>query len=150
MSQPETPQDPSQHPHRDLGTEMRELGQQLEQAFKSALESDRAKQMQADVASGMKEISVQIQHAMKAIQENPQIQQLVDRGEQAVAQAQQSKAIQDVQDSLARGLALLNEQIAGVVTRLRSESGQTPPPDGGPDAGPATGETTRLDPDEKW
>ncbi len=141
MSQPQDHDDQHQ---RDLGSELRELGQQLEQAFKSALESDRAKQLQADVSAGLKEIGSQLQHAMKALQDNPKVQQLIEKGEQTVAQAQQSKAAQDIQDALARGLATLNEQLAGVVSRLRQEA--TPPAE---DTGPATGETTKLDPDQK-
>lgn len=149
MSQSENPQNQqnqSQPPHSDLGNELRELGQQLEQAVKSALESDRAKQVQADISSGMKEIGSQIQQAMKVLQDNPKVQELVQKGEQAVGQAQQNKAVQDLQETLVRGLAMLNEQIAGFVNRVRQEPGATPP---SADDAPATGETTRLDPDQK-
>lgn len=158
MSQSENQQNQnqSQQPQGDLGSELRELGQQLEQAVRSALESDRAKQVQSDIASGMKEIGAQIQHAMKALQDNPKVQELVQKGEQAVGQAQQSKAVQDLQETLARGLAMLNEQLSGFVSRVRQEPGPgatTTPPAGSatPAAGdaPATGETTRLDPDQK-
>ena len=149
MSQPEDQQDQSQQsqpPQVDLGTELRELGQQIEQAVRSALESDRAKQMQADISAGMKEIGAQLQTTVKAIQENPQVQQLVQRGEQAVGQAQQSKVAQDFQETLIRGVALLNEQLANFVTRLHQSEGSAPP---AADESPTTGETTRLDPDQK-
>lgn len=148
MSQPEnneSQQGQPQQPNNDLGSELRELGQQLEQAVRSALESDRAKQVQSDIASGMKEIGAQLQHAVKALQENPKVQELVQKGEQAVGQAQQSKAAQDLQDTLSRGIAMLNEQLAGFVSRIRQEPGAPPAPGG--DA--TTGETTRLDPDQK-
>lgn len=155
MTQPDDQKNQSQH--GDLGSELRELGQQLEQAVRSALESDRARQVQADIASGMKEIGAQLQTAMKAIQDNPRVQHFVQRGEQAVDQAQHSKAAQDLQDSLARGIAMLNEQLSGFVTRLNQE-GTTPPSSSATpssssgattdtSSSPATGETTRLDPD---
>lgn len=149
MSQPEDQQNQSQQSQpasSDLANELRELGQQIEQAVRGALESDRAKQVQADIASGMKEIGAQLQHTFKVIQDNPQVQQLVQRGEQAVGQAQHSKAAQDFQETLARGVAMLNEQLAGFVTRLRQAEGSTTPP---ADDSAATGETTRLDPDQK-
>ena len=159
MSQPEDQQNQSQSSQpasNDLANELRELGQQIEQALRGALETDRAKQVQADISAGMKEIGVQLQHTVKAIQENPQVQQLVQRGEKALGQAQQSKAAQDFQESLARGVAALNEQLAAFVTRLRQPDGSTPTDTASstgttsyPSDTPATGETTRLDPDQK-
>lgn len=148
MSQPENEQNQSQQPQppqSDLANELRELGQQIEQTVRTALESDKAKQLQTDISAGMREIGSQLQHAMKAIQDNPQVQQFVQRGEQAVSQAQQSKVAQDFQESLARGIAMLNDQLAGFVTRLRQGEHGTPPASDSA----ATGETTRLDPDEK-
>lgn len=133
MSQPEN-QPENQPQSSDLGTELRELGQQIEHALRTALESERAKQIQKDVAAGVKEIGSQVQSAIKAVQENPRVQHLVDRGEQAVQQAQQSQAAHDFQETLARGIAQLNEQLAAFAARLRSNNEP-----------PATGETTRLD-----
>ncbi|MFV9505656.1 MAG: hypothetical protein AB4911_13965 [Oscillochloridaceae bacterium umkhey_bin13] len=143
MSQPEN--QPNQ-PQGDLASELRELGQQLETAVRAALTSDKAKQVQQDMSAGMKEIGVQLQGALKAIQDNPRVQEVVERGEQAVNQAQQSQAAKDFQEALARGIAQLNEQLAAFATNLRqsSEGGSdTPPP-----SEPATGETVRLDPDQ--
>ncbi len=145
MSQPED-QNKSQQPG-DLTSELRELGQQLEAAVRSAIQSDKAKQVQQDVSSGVKEISAQLTAAFKAIQENPRVQEVVERGEQAVNQAQQSKVAQDFQETLTRGLAQLNEQLAAFVSRIRQPdtTPDTPPAEG---SAPATGETTRLDPDK--
>lgn len=156
MSQPDDQKDQSQQPGGDLASELRELGQQIEAAVRSAVQSDKAKQIQQDVASGMKEIGVQLQSAFKAMQDNPRFQDLVTRGEQAVSQAQQSKAAQDFQETLARGVAQLNEQLAAFATRMRQQDSadaadatpdaSTPPATG---SGPATGETTRLDADQQ-
>ena len=145
------PQDQKNQPQGDLGSELRELGQQLEHAVRTSLESDRAKQIQADISSGLKEIGVQLQHAMKALHDNPKVQELVQRGEQAVTQAQKSKAAQDFQESLARGIAALNAQLSDFVTRLQQPEGTTPDGSTPPasDASAATGETTRLDPDKQ-
>jgi heparin binding hemagglutinin HbhA len=144
MSQPDEQPNP---PQNDLASQLRELGQQIEAAVRNAMQSDKARQVQQDVAAGMKEIGVQLQSAVKSMQENPKFQEFVERGEQAVNQAQQSKIAQDFQESLARGIAQLNDQLAAFITRTREDtaaSGDTSPP-----SGPATGETTRLDPDEK-
>lgn len=147
MTTPEN--QPNQGPQSsgDLGSELRELGQQIEQAIRGALASDRARQLQADVASGLKEIGAQVQHAVKAIQEDPRVQELADKGQQTVAKARESKAAQDLQDSLARGIAQLNDQLTGFVTRLRAESDGSAPDATTPP--PTTGETTRLDPDKE-
>lgn len=181
MSQPQNEPNQPQHSGGDLASELRELGQQLEAAVRTAIQSDKAKQIQHDVSAGMKEIGAQLQAAFRAIQENPRFQNLVERGEQAVSQAQHSKIAQDFQESLARGVAQLNEQLAAFATRMRQQEihetpgatttpegspptttpeGSTPPattfPEGSPppatttpESGtPATGETTRLDPNQ--
>ncbi|NTU83610.1 MAG: hypothetical protein HGA45_30280 [Chloroflexales bacterium] len=144
MSQPENDDTKSHQPQNDLASELRELGQQLETAVRSTIQSEKAKQVQQDLSSGMKEIGTQLQAAFKAIQENPNVRQLVERGEHAVSQAQQSKAAQDFQETLARGIAQLNDQLASFVTRMRQPDSPAPS-----DEPPATGETTRLDPDQK-
>lgn len=144
MSQPEN--QPNQ-PQGDLASELRELGQQLEAAVRAALTSEKARQVQQDVSAGLREIGSQLQNALKAIQENPRVQEVVERGEQAVNQAvnqaQQSQAAKDFQEALARGIAQLNEQLAAFAANLRQGSqGGSPPNE------PATGETTRLDPNQ--
>jgi heparin binding hemagglutinin HbhA len=111
----------------DLVKELREMGQQLETAFRTAIESDRAKQLQQDIVGGVRELAGQVQSAVKTLQENPRVQQAEQRGRQAVEQARDSK----------------------VVDRLENEANKP----GGPAAQnvpveqepPATGETTRLD-----
>jgi paraquat-inducible protein B len=136
MSQPEN-NGGDQH-QSDLAGELRELGQQIEHAVRSAMESERAKQLQGDIASGMKEIGVQMQSALKAIQDDERIKQLAERGQQALSQAQQSQAAKDFQEALSRGISQLNDQMAAFVTRLQHSSSDSA----------TTGETTRLDDDK--
>lgn len=143
MSQPENQ---PQQPQSDLASELRELGQQLENSVRSALQSEKARQIQHDVTIGMKEIGTQVQSALKSIQENPKIQQLIDRGEQTLSQAQQSHLAQDFQESLARGISQLNEQLSAFIARTRADN---PTATGGSSDAPATGETERLDPNQK-
>jgi len=151
---PEQPQ--SDEPARgtnDLTVELREMGQQLEAAFRAALESERAKQLQRDLASGMRELSTQIQSALKSLQSNPRLQQAEERGRQVISQARESKVAQDLQDTIVSGIAQLNDQLRKLVDRLENDrSAQV----GGPptqqvqiEHESATGETTRLDDESK-
>src|SRR3954451_10647527 len=133
----------------DLLNELREMGQQLETAFRTAIQSDRAKQLQKDLAGGVREITEQLKTAAKTVQNDTRFQQAEERGRQAVAQARESKVVQDIQETLVSGIAQLNEQLRKVVDRLQSEgntpsgsSAQNVPVD---DQSAATGETTRLD-----
>jgi heparin binding hemagglutinin HbhA len=133
----------------DLLNELREMGQQLETAFRAAIQSDRAKQLQKDLAGGVREITEQLKTAAKTVQNDTRFQQAEERGRQAVAQARESKVVQDIQETLVSGIAQLNEQLRKVVDRLQSEvnspsgsSAQNVPVD---DQSAATGETTRLD-----
>jgi uncharacterized phage infection (PIP) family protein YhgE len=139
MSTPE-PENKNQS-QADIGAELRELGQQIEQAVRTALESDRAKQVQNDISAGFKEIGAQLNKAIESIKDDPRVQQLAEKGEEAVSKARTSQAAHDFQEALARGIAQLNEQLSAFVNRVRSDA-----PEG---TTPATGETTRLDPDEK-
>src|SRR5215203_5433934 len=105
----------------DLLNELREMGQQLETAFRAAIQSDRAKQLQKDLAGGVREITDQLKTAANTVQKDTRFQQVEERGRQAVAQARQSKVVQDIQETLVTGIAQLNEQLRKVVDRLQSE-----------------------------
>jgi len=148
MSQPDEKKDNTQPPQSDLGNELRELGQQIEQALRNAMESDRARQMQKDVTAGMMELGNQLQSAIKSIQDNPRIQDLAERGEEAMHKVRQSQAAHDFQETLVRGISQLNDQLAAFAARMRSNETPSTPPDTG---SATTGETTRLDPDkDNW
>ena len=133
----------------DLLSELREMGQQLEMAFRAAIQSERAKQLQKDLAGGVHEITEQLKTAAKTVQNDTRFQQAEERGRQAVAHARESKVVQDIQETLVTGIAQLNEQLRKVVDRLQSDvnppssdsSAQNVPVD---DESAATGETTRL------
>lgn len=130
----------------DLVTELREMGQQIEAVFRAALESERAKQLQRDLAGGLRELTGQVQSALKNLQTNPRVQEVEERGRQAISQARQSKVAQDVQEALVNGISQLNERLRVVVDRIEREGGaastQQVPIEQEP---PATGPTTRLD-----
>ena len=136
----------------DLAGELREMGQQLEAAFRAALESERAKQLQRDLAGGMRELTSQIQNALKSLQSNPRVQQAEERGRQVFTQARESKVAQDLQETIVGGIAQLNDQLRKLVDRLESDQAassgqatqQVPI-----EHDPATGETTRLDDQDK-
>ncbi len=129
-------QKPDQTP--DLGAELRELGQQIETALRSALESERARQLQQELLAGLQRVGEQVQSAVKVIADSPQVQELAERGQQTLHQIQQSQAAHDLQQTLAKGIAQLNEQLAEFIKRIQTPSGGEP----------ATGETTRLDKDD--
>jgi hypothetical protein len=137
----------------DLTGELREMAQQLEAAFRAALESERTKQLQRDLAGGMRELSTQIQSALKSLQTNPRVQQAEERGRQVLSQARESKVAHDLQETIVSGISQLNDQLRKLVERLETDrAGQV----GGPDTQqvpieqePAIGETTHLKDEDK-
>jgi hypothetical protein len=138
----------------DLMNELREMGQQLEAAFRAAIESDRAKQLQKDLAGGVRELTSQLKTAVKTVQTDPRVQQAEERGRQAVQQARESKVVQDIQETVINGLAQLNDQLRKVVERIQAEANSasnSPATQNVPveDANAATGETTRLNDDDQ-
>jgi hypothetical protein len=133
----------------DLANELREMGQQLDAAFRAALESERTKQLRRDLAGGLRELSSQVQNVLKSFQANTRFQQAEERGRQVLAQARDSKVAQDLQETLVGGIAQLNDQLRKLVDRLEYDRGAQ---SGGPSTQqvpiehePAIGETTRLD-----
>lgn len=136
----------------ELVEEVRELGNQLEAAFRAALESERTKQLQRDLMGGLKELSSQVKTALKSAQDNPRVQQASERGREVLRNAQQSKAAQDLQETLVTGVAQLNVQLRKLVERLETieqnasttTSTQHVPVEH-EDSTPTTGPTTRLD-----
>ena len=147
---PNTNSGPGQDASSELIKELREMGQQLEAAFRAAIESDRAKQLQKDIVGGVRELSGQVQSAVKSLQKDPRVQQVEERGRKAVEQARESKVVQDIQETIISGLTQLNTQLRKVVDRIETEAAgkpATPPAQDVPvdQAPPATGETTRLD-----
>jgi hypothetical protein len=152
MSENQTPNTNPQ-PDRDstdLMKELREMGQQLEAAFRAAIESERAKQLQKDIAGGVRELTGQIQSAVKSVQTDPRVQKAEERGKQALEQARESKVVNDIQETIISGLAHLNAQLRKVVERIDAEANKPGgaaahdvPVEHEPPA--ATGETTRLD-----
>jgi heparin binding hemagglutinin HbhA len=156
--QPDRPQDEqssgeaARSSAAELTSELREMGQQLEAAFRAAIESDRAKQLQRDLVGGVRELSSQIQTTLRSLQSNPRVQQAEERGRQVLSQARESKVVQDLQETIISGIAQLNDQLRKLVDRLESDQpGQT----GAPtqqvpiEREPATGETSRLDDEGK-
>ncbi len=133
----------------DVVAELREMGQQLEAAFRAAVESDRVKQLQKDIAGGVRELTGQVKSAVKTVQSDPRFVQAEERGKQAVQQARETKVVQDIQETIVGGLAALNAQLRKLVDQLASESARPggPPTQNVPveHEPPATGETTRLD-----
>jgi hypothetical protein len=163
MNEDTTPRNEQQHEEpggasprggaSDLSNELREMGQQLEAAFRAALESERAKQLQRDLAGGMRELSTQIQSALKSLQSNPRVQQAEERGRQVFTQARESKVAQDLQDTIVGGIAQLNDQLRKLVDRIETDStaqaGGATTQQVPIEHDPATGETTRLDDEGK-
>ncbi len=138
---------------KDLAQELRDLGTQLEQTFKTMVQSDQAKVIKENLTIGLQEIGKQVQAAVKSLQENPQVQQFAERGQQVVNQAQENPAFKDFQHTLVNGISQLNAKLAEFVDRMESQkptTASTPQQVPVEDASstpnePATGDTTRLD-----
>lgn len=149
---PNQPQDnDTRNAANDLASELREMGQQLEAAFRAAIESEQAKQLQRDLVGGVHEMSTQIKNTLQSLQNNPRIQQAEERGRQMFSQARESKAVHDLQETIVNGIAQLNNQLRKLVDRLETDAPATPnaAQDVPIEREPATGETTRLDNDNQ-
>lgn len=153
---PNTGQPEPQKETPDLTAELREMGHQLETLFRAFIESERTKQMQATVAKSVRDLAAAMREAAEKIQSDPRIQQVEDRGRQALERARESQVFHDVQETLVNGLEQINAQLRKLVEKLEADraaaSTQTgqgdesnPPVEHVPLEAPATGETKKLE-----
>ncbi len=155
IHEPPSEQEPSSSTTRlDLARELRDLGQQLEQSLRGVVESEQAKNLQRNLLAGLRELSTQMQTGLNSLKENPHVQNLAERGQQAVTHAQESAAAREFQEALARGVAFLKEQLASFNARQKRQ--EATPADSAAqrltiehEDSSTTGETIRLDPDQQ-
>ncbi len=135
----------------DLKEELREMGQQLERAFRTVVESERTKQLQRDLAAGLREVTAQLRVAVENLQRDPRLKQAEERGREALEDIRETKVAQEIQEAVVTGIATLNVQLRRLVERIEQEANAAPkPPTTSQDVPieqepPATGETRRLD-----
>jgi heparin binding hemagglutinin HbhA len=132
----------------DLAAELREMAQQIETAFRTAIESDRAKQLQQDLTNGFRELSSNVKSTIDSLQEDPRVKQAEQRGREVLEQARDSKVLQDLQETIVNGISQLNEQLRKLIEKIETNNNVTINKQQNQDIPieqePATGETTRL------
>ncbi len=118
-----------------LAQELRELGQQIEQAVRVAREHPQTKEFERQVSQAVKELGTHIDRALKAAQEDDRVRTAAMTAEEEFRHAAQkfeaSGAKADIERGLAKGLRVLNEQIRRAV----AEADKTKPHDGEPPSG---------------
>jgi heparin binding hemagglutinin HbhA len=145
-NQPQGDGDKDRDVMSELQTELREMGKQLESAFKATIESDQAKKIQADLAAGVRELSSQVRTAVQNASSDPRVQEAEERGRQAFTQARESRIVQDMQELLISGISQINTQLRNLVDRMEQSAKPGPSTQHVPvDQEPKTGETTKLD-----
>jgi heparin binding hemagglutinin HbhA len=136
----------------DLKEELREMGQQLEQAFRAVVQSERTKQLQRDLSAGVREITQQLRSAADTMQQDPRLKQAEERGREAFDDLRDSKLAQDLQEAVVTGIQTLNLQLRRLVERIEQENANQPAAGTGTQQVPidheppsSTGPTTKLD-----
>jgi hypothetical protein len=157
--QPQGGESGSSSAQYDLFEELRKFGQQMETATRSAWENERTRSFQRDVSAGMQEFFGQMQRFAQTFQENPHVQNLTERGQKAIHEAQENQVTRDFQQTMARSVAYMNTQMEDFLKRMQaqtdatsqpqeSSSAQQVPIDDESQSSASTGATERLDPNE--
>jgi heparin binding hemagglutinin HbhA len=129
----------------ELQQELREMGRQLETAFRATVESERAKRIQADIAAGVRELSTQVQSAIDNVQKDPRVQEAEERGRKAIEQAREGKVAQEMQQLLVTGISQINVQLRKLIERIEADAKPSSTQNVPIDPQASTGETTKLD-----
>lgn len=118
-------------PKRDemeLAQELRELGKQLQQMVRVAREHPQTREFEHRVAQAVGELSQQIDRAMRTAREDERLKQAGSQVKQTADALRESRAAEDIQRGLAKGLRVLNEQIARAIADADKPSSAPPPP----------------------
>ncbi|GAB4123509.1 MAG: hypothetical protein Fur005_35380 [Roseiflexaceae bacterium] len=139
-------QQPDRDPMSELQRELREMGTQLESAFRMMMESDRTKQIKSDLTAGIREISSQMRSTIEQAQHDPRLKEAEERGRKALEEARESKVVQEMQELFVMGVTQINQQLRKLVERIEAETRPSTPTQHVPvEQDPKTGETTKLD-----
>ncbi len=102
-----------------LAQELRELGQQIEQAVRVAREHPHTKEFERQVSQAVKELGIHIDRALKSAQDDVRVKTAAQTAGEEFKHAAQafeaSGAKADIERGLAKGLRVLNEQIRRAV-----------------------------------
>lgn len=140
-----------QQPTPNLSESLRELGEQMEQAMKAFANNENTHRMQQEFMKGMTDMNANLQKAVETFKTNPQVQNLTDRGQQAIDDAQENPVFREMQNNMARAISQMSEHLATFAERMRASqagagdkgtSQQVPIDDESDNA--STGPTTRL------
>lgn len=151
MRDPNEQEQPKQ-PSPDLLDELRVLGQNVEKAVRTTVDTARIHSVQRDVVAGMQEFFHRMQETAQRFQQNQSVQNLTERGQQALNQAQESQVARDIQETLARVVAYSNQQLQEFTERRQRAEQQSSTttqrvPIADESTPPVTGQTVRLDED---
>jgi hypothetical protein len=140
MSEPNNPNDkePKQSGQQpDLFGELQTLGRQLGQTVRDIFDHERVRSFQRDLFSGMQEFLIQIQGIVKTFQDNSQVKEWTERGQQAFNQARDNDSVKDFQQTVARGMSHLNQQLDAFSQRTQQRRDDATA-EGAPDTPPSS------------
>jgi hypothetical protein len=140
MSEPNNPndKDPKQSGQQpDLFGELQTLGRQLGQTVRDIFDHERVRSFQRDLFSGMQEFFIQIQGIVKTFQDNSQVKEWTERGQQAFNQARDHDSVKDFQQTVARGMSHLNQQLDAFSQRTQQRRDDATA-EGAPDIPPSS------------
>ncbi len=142
MSEPNNPNDNDKDPKQagqqpDLFGELQTLGRQLGQTVRDIFDHERVRSFQRDLFSGMQEFLIQIQGIVKTFQDNSQVKEWTERGQQAFSQARDHDSVKDFQQTVARGMSHLNQQLDAFSQRTQQRRDDATA-EGAPDTPPSS------------
>lgn len=100
----------------DLAQELRELGRQLKEAVRVAREHPQTKEFERQVSQAVTELGTQIDRALQSARDEEHLKRAGAQVKQTADALKESGFKEDLQRGLAKGVRVLNQQIARAVT----------------------------------
>jgi hypothetical protein len=101
--------------------ELNELANKLGDALRTLLASPQRHELEEDVREGFTTVVSEISEALEKARSTDTAKDLEEQAGKVVEKVRTSKATQDLREGLVKGLQTLNDELGGLVERMKTE-----------------------------
>ncbi len=128
----------------ELAKELQELMRQLKEAVRVAREHPQTREFEHQIAKAVADLTAQIDRSIKKAQEDERLQKIGAQVKETAESFKASRAREEIEQGLARGVHGLNDQIRRAVQEAEKSPRETKSPEA--ESAPVEGEFRVIEP----